>query len=60
MLFQASYEGSVPTDPEEPTAATVAGLLDAGLLARADDGAAVLADDVRYGLRLTDAEGVST
>ncbi|MCT2546888.1 hypothetical protein [Streptomyces atratus] len=30
--FQASYEGSVSTDPEEPTAATVAGLLNAGLL----------------------------
>lgn len=60
VLFQASYEGSVPTDPEEPTAVTVAGLLDAGLLVRADDGTAVLADDVRYGLRLTDADNVST
>ncbi|MFJ3713320.1 MULTISPECIES: hypothetical protein [unclassified Streptomyces] len=59
MLFQASYEGSVSTDPEEPTAAIVAGLLDAGLLVRADDGTAVLADDVRYGLRLTDADDVS-
>jgi hypothetical protein len=27
VLFQASYEGSVSTDPEEPTAPTVAGLL---------------------------------
>ncbi|MCX4852017.1 hypothetical protein [Streptomyces sp. NBC_00893] len=32
VLFQASYEGSVSTDPEEPNAAIVAGLLDAGLL----------------------------
>ncbi|MES9512144.1 hypothetical protein ABWJ92_38205 [Streptomyces sp. NPDC000609] len=59
VLFQASFEGSVSTDPEEPAAATVAGLLDAGLLVRAHDGTAVLADDVRYGLRLTD-EDVST
>ncbi|MEU1127049.1 hypothetical protein ABZ371_26555 [Streptomyces sp. NPDC005899] len=43
VLFQAFY-GAVSTDPEEPTSATVAGLLDAGLLARADDGTAVLAD----------------
>ncbi|MFF3092832.1 hypothetical protein [Streptomyces cyaneofuscatus] len=60
VLFQASYEGFVSTDPEEPTAATVAGLLDAGLLVAAGDGTAVLADDVRYGLRLTDADDVST
>ncbi|MFF8696712.1 hypothetical protein ACF08W_31305 [Streptomyces sp. NPDC015144] len=60
VLFQASYEGSVSTDPEEPTAATVAGLIDAGLLVRADDGTAVLADDVRYSLRLTDADDAST
>jgi hypothetical protein len=61
VLFEASYDGSVSTDPEEPTAATIAGLLDAGLLVRADDsGTAVLADDVRYGLRLTDADDVST
>ncbi|CAL9673056.1 hypothetical protein SUDANB176_07555 (plasmid) [Streptomyces sp. enrichment culture] len=55
MLSRAFYEGSVSTDAKEPTAATVAGLLDAGLLVRADDGTAVLADDVRYGPRLTDA-----
>ncbi|MFE7758500.1 hypothetical protein [Streptomyces sp. NPDC057429] len=60
MRFQASYEGSVSTDPEEPTAATVAGLLAAGLLVQANDGTAVLADDVRYGLRLTDADDAST
>ncbi|MFJ4741109.1 hypothetical protein [Streptomyces sp. NPDC088775] len=60
VLFQASYEGSVSTDPEEPTAATVAGLIGAGLLVRAPDGSAVLADDVRYSLRLTDADDVST
>ncbi|MFF3127874.1 hypothetical protein ACFVRD_37545 [Streptomyces sp. NPDC057908] len=54
VLFQASYEGSVSTDSEEPIAATVAGLIDAGLLVRADDGTAVLADDVRYSLRLAD------
>lgn len=59
MLFQSFYEGSISTDPEEPTAATVAGLLDADLLIRAHDGTAVLADDVRYGLRLTD-DDVST
>ncbi|MFB8038014.1 hypothetical protein ACFC5Z_34850 [Streptomyces sp. NPDC056004] len=53
VLFQASYEGSVSTDSEEPIAATVAGLIDAGLLVRADDGTAV-ADDVRYSLRLAD------
>lgn len=55
MLFEASYEGSVSADPEEPTAGTVAGLLGVGLLVRADDGTAVLADDVRYSLRLADA-----
>ncbi|MET9924802.1 MULTISPECIES: hypothetical protein [unclassified Streptomyces] len=60
VLFQASYEGSVSTDSEEPTAATVAGLLDTGLLVRADDGTAVLADDVRYSLRLTDTNDPST
>ncbi|MEW2621297.1 hypothetical protein [Streptomyces sp. NPDC048106] len=31
-----------------------------GLLVRADDGTAVLADVVRYSLRLTDADDVST
>ncbi|MER6604186.1 hypothetical protein ACWDBC_35190 [Streptomyces parvus] len=63
VLFQASYEGSVSTDTEEPTAATVAGLLDAGLLVRAEDGTAVLADGVvgvRYSLRLTDPDDAST
>ncbi|WP_331735797.1 hypothetical protein [Streptomyces sp. NBC_00057] len=44
MLFQASYEGSVSTDPEEPTAATVAGLLDAGLLVRATEAVAPVLD----------------
>lgn len=58
-LFQASYEGAVSTDPEKPTAATVAGLLDAGLLVRADHGTAVLADDVRYSLRLTDDDSTA-
>ncbi|MFI6731269.1 hypothetical protein NRF20_00480 [Streptomyces sp. R-74717] len=47
MLFQTSYESSVSTDPEEPIATTVAGLLEAGLMVRAGDGTAVLADEVR-------------
>ncbi|MFE3905394.1 hypothetical protein ACFXPY_35180 [Streptomyces sp. NPDC059153] len=38
---------------------TVTGLLDAGLLVRAGDGTAVLADAVRYGLRLTDSDDAS-
>ncbi|MFJ4843296.1 hypothetical protein [Streptomyces sp. NPDC088746] len=59
VLFEACYEGFVSTDPEEPTAPTVAGLLDAGLLAQADDGTTVLADAARYGLRLAD-DDVST
>ncbi|MFM9584256.1 hypothetical protein [Streptomyces caniscabiei] len=46
--------------PRHGTAVTVAGLIDAGLLVRADDGTAVLADDVRYSLRLTDADDIST
>ncbi|KOG61734.1 hypothetical protein ADK76_13610 [Streptomyces griseoflavus] len=60
VLFQASYEGGVSTDTQEPTAATVTGLLDAGLLARAANGTAVLADDVRYRLRLADTDDAST
>lgn len=60
VLFEASYSGLVSPNPEEPTAATVAGLLDAALLVRADDGTAVLADDVRYNLRLTNADDIGT
>ncbi|MFD0196270.1 hypothetical protein ACWHAN_24265 [Streptomyces albidoflavus] len=47
-------------DPRWALDDQLAGLLDAGLLVRAEDGTAVLADDVRYSLRLTDADDIST
>ncbi|WP_329203225.1 hypothetical protein [Streptomyces sp. NBC_01435] len=53
MRLQEVWRSGAAADPEEPTAATVAGLLDTGLPSRADSGTAVLADDIRYSLRLT-------
>jgi hypothetical protein len=58
VLFRAHFDGCVsPEDRESPEwTAAIAGLIDAGLLVLVDDDIAVLADDVRYGLRTLDAE----
>jgi hypothetical protein len=58
VLFHVFYDGSVSLDDRESAewAAAITGLIEAGLLIAAADGAVVLADDVQYGLRLP--EGV--
>lgn len=62
VLFHAHHAGSVsPHDRDTPEWATaIAGLIDSGLLLRADVDTAVLADDVQYGLRLLDSNESTT
>lgn len=50
------HSGPRPVNENEPTMATVTGLIDAGLLVWSEDGTAALADEVRCGLRPTDSD----
>ncbi|MFF7081809.1 hypothetical protein [Streptomyces lavendulae] len=59
-LFQLAYQRDNPYGPTDPPATRtdedhyVGGLIDAGLLARAEDGVLTLSDDILYSLRFTD------
>ncbi|MFC5724131.1 hypothetical protein ACFP1Z_28580 [Streptomyces gamaensis] len=60
ILFRAFYDGCVSPDDRESAewGAAIAGLIDTGLLTLIEDGSAILADDVRYGLRVVNASEI--